>query len=348
MSDSSILISNYSYNWNLSKPILRYVLGTCFVLCITTLLDYELSYLTSVLSLSFLAPGAKPLALKKAIGFVVSLVILTGTAFLFSQSFIDYPLVFMPLLCLTILWLYYTDKFPMVIKLFAIISVLLIPLMTMEASALGAFISLSLVFNTLMAVILTQLMFIVIPWSKEDDVFSKDDVASSSIPEIERFKYALNILCIMLPLLFLFYIFKLSGGLLVLMFVAILSISPALSNPKVGGVMIVANIFGGLFAILAFKLLVVVPLFVFMILLVLIVGLIFANNLFSKKKIAAIFGTGFSTFLLILGSVTTSDATAGEEVWTRVIMISGAVIYVVIAFAILNYIQKLKTIKSAV
>ena len=103
MSDSSILISNYNYNWNLSKPILRYVLGTCFVLCITTLLDYELSYLTSVLSLSFLAPGAKPLALKKAIGFVVSLVILTGIAFLFSQSFIDYPLVFMPLLCLTIL-----------------------------------------------------------------------------------------------------------------------------------------------------------------------------------------------------------------------------------------------------
>ena len=253
----------------------------------------------------------------------------------------------MPLLCLSILWLYYTDKFPMVIKLFAIISILLIPLMTMEASVLGGFISMSLVFNTLMAVVLTQFMFLVFPWSIEDEVFAKDEVKASNIPELDRFKYALNILCIMLPLLFLFYIFKLSGGMLILMFVAILSISPALSNPKVGGVMIVANIFGGLFAILAYKLLVVVPLFIFMIFIVLIIGLIFANNLFSKKKIAPIFGTGFSTFLLILGSVTTSDSAAGEEVWTRVIMISGAVIYVVIAFGILNHIQKSKTLKSA-
>jgi len=118
--------------------------------------------------------------------------------------------------------------------------------------------------------------------------------------------------------------------------------SPALANVKVGVVMIAANILGGIFAIVAYKLLTIVPQFNYMLLLVLIVGFLFATRLFSKNKLAPIFGTGFSTFLLILGSVTSSDAEAGSEVWSRVIQIAAAVIYVVAAFGVLNHYEKSK------
>ena len=118
--------------------------------------------------------------------------------------------------------------------------------------------------------------------------------------------------------------------------------SPGMANAKVGVFMIAANILGGLCAILGYKLLVMVPLLPYMILLTLLVGFIFGNKLFSKNKLAPIFGTGFSTFLLILGSVTSSDDQAGEAVWSRLLQISMAVIYVVIAFGILNYFNKKK------
>lgn len=344
MLDNSVFATK-KYDWSISKPILRYVFGTCFIVAITALLNYELYYLTSILSLSFISPGAKPMKFKQGFGFISSLIILTGFAFMFSVYFNVYPLIFMPLLCLGVLWIYYTDKFPMVIKLFAILSIILIPLMSLEGSVVASYIAIGLVFNVLMAVILTQFMFWVIPWSEADEKFVKTQAAGQVQTEMERFTYALNILLILLPLLLLFFIFKLSGGMLVLMFVAILSMSPAMSNPKVGLVMIIANVLGGLFAILAYKLLVIVPLLLFMILLILFVGFIFANNLFSDKKIAPIFGTGFSTFLLILGSVTSSEAEAGSAVWTRVIQISMAVIYVVIAFGILHHIQKNKNLK---
>lgn len=344
MLDNSVLAIK-KYNWSISIPILRYVFGTCFIVATTALLNYELYYLTSILSLSFIAPGAKPMKFKQGFGFIVSLIILTGFAFVFSVYFNVYPLVFMPLLCLGILWIYYSDKFPTVIKLFAILSIILIPLMSLEGSAVASYIAIGLVFNVLMAVILTRFMFWIFPWSIADENFVKTQSQGEGQTEMQRFKYALNILLILLPLLLLFFILKLSGGMLVLMFVAILSMSPALSNPKVGLVMIVANILGGLFAIVAYKLLVMVPLLPFMILLILFVGFIFANNLFSDKKVAAIFGTGFSTFLLILGSVTSSDAEAGSAVWTRLIQISMAVIYVVIAFGILHHIQKNKKLK---
>ena len=335
-----------TYNWSLSKPILRYVLGTCLILTITTLMNYELSFLTSVLALSFMAPGAKPLKFKQAAIFIVILTFLTGFSYVFSTIFLDYPFVFMPLLCLGILWIYYSQKPPMVIKLFALMSVLIIPLLSLEANVVGGIIAMSLVFNTLMAICLTQLMFVIIPWSKADEKFIKVKGTVKKKSPSEQFAYAINILFVLLPLLLLFFIFKLSGGLLILIFAAILSISPALSNPKTGAVMIVANILGGLFAIIAYKLLVIVPLFPFMVALTFIVGIIFASNLFSKKKIASVFGTAFSTFLLILSSVTSSDSEAGSEVWTRVVQISFAVIYVVVAFRILNFFINKKQLSN--
>lgn len=346
MLDKRSLNISEIYDWRLSKPVLRYVLGTCLILTITTLMGYPLSYLTSILALSFLAPGAKPLSFKQCVGFMVILSLLTAIAYFFSELFIDYPLVFIPLLSLGILWIYYTQKIPMIIKLFAIISALLIPLLALESKAIGGFVAMSLVFNTLMAITLTQFMYVVFPLSKEDDFFAKTKGKALKNNENIQFRYALHIMIVLLPLLLLFFIFKLSGGVLILMFVAILSFSPALSNVKTGAFMIVANIFGGLCAILAFKLLVIVPQFLFMVLLTLIVGLIFASNLFSSKKIAPIFGTGFSTFLLILGSVTSSEDAAGAAVWTRVVQITCAVIYVVVAFGLLNHFQKNKSVKN--
>lgn len=110
--------------------------------------------------------------------------------------------------------------------------------------------------------------------------------------------------------------------------------------------MIIANILGGIFGILAYKLLIMVPDFTFMILITLSIGLFFGSRLFSDSKYASIYGSGFSTFLLILGSVTSSDAEAGSKVWSRVIQISIAVSYVVLAVSILNRIVEAKKGKS--
>jgi hypothetical protein len=46
--------------------------------------------------------------------------------------------------------------------------------------------------------------------------------------------------------------------------------------------------------------------------------------------------------MLVLVSVTSSNQNAGDKVWTRVIQITIAVIYVVIAFRLLNYYERKK------
>ena len=338
MLDRLSYLSVSNYNWTNSRPLIRYVIGITFILFVSSVLGYPLSYLTTVLALGYIAPGVKPVSIKQGVSFILILMVINLITFMFSSYFKDYPLVFMPILCLGILWLYYSNKLQSTVKLFALISLLVIPLISLEPQGVSGFVAVNLIMNAFMAIFLTKLVFLVFPWSLADELFvkSKNNIDSS---EIDRFLYSRNIFFILLPVLLLFFIFKLSGGLLILIFIAILSMNPALANAKVGAVLIVANLLGGVFAILAFQLLTIVPLLVFMLLLTLIVGFLFGSKLFSKNKLAPIFGTGFSTFLLILGSVTSSDSEAGSEVWTRVVQISIAVLYVVIAFRIINYFK---------
>lgn len=335
-------IAAFSIEWRVLIPVLRYVLGSCFILGVTSLMNYDLAYLTSVLALGYMAPGAKPLSFKQGTGFILALTIITGLTVIFTELFLEYAMVFMPLLLLSLLWLYYTDKLPMMVKLFSLVSLVIIPFVSIDSGAIGSYVAVILVFNAFMALILSQLVFMIFPLCEADIPFEKKKKDAEKQSEVERYKYAVGIILILLPVFLLFYIFKLSSGVLVLIFIAILSISPALSNPKVGLVLIAANILGGVFAILAYRLLTIVPYFIFLILIALSIGLFFGSRLFSDSKYAAIYGSGFSTFLLILGSVTSSDAEAGSEVWSRVIQISFAVSYVVIAVGILNRIVNLR------
>jgi hypothetical protein len=341
MFDSLSKISLFSIEWRTSIPVLRYVLGSCFILGVTGLLNYDLAYLTPVLALGYIAPGAMPLGFKKGAGFIMFLTLITGMAVIFTELFIPYAMVFMPLLILALLWLYYSD-FQMTFKLFSLISVVIIPFVSIDSGLIGSFVASKLVLNAFMAILLSQIVFWVFPICEADQPFEKKQSKTEKQSENERLKNAINIIFIITPILLLFYMFKLSSSTLILTFIVILSISPALSNPKVGLMLVVANILGGVFGIIAYKLLVMVPNFVFMMLVTLSVGLFFGSRLFSDRKTAGIFGSGFSTYLLILGSVTSSDGEAGNEVWTRVIQISIAVIYVVLAFGILNRLVQLK------
>ena len=346
MSDSILNISDQKSYWSASTPIIRFAIGASFIMAVTSLWNYDLSYLTAVLGIGYISPGAKPLTFKQATGFIVSLIVITGLTVGFSELFLEYSLVFFPLLILALLWLYFIDQLPAIIKVFLLISLVVIPFVSIDSGAIGSYIAINLVFNAFMAIVLTQLVFIFFPLSDADIAFEKVQNKAVKQTKEERFSYASKIVIVLIPVFLLFYIFKLSSSVLILIFVAILSMSPALANPKVGLVLIVANIMGGVFAILAYYLLTIVPNFAFMILLVFLAGLIFGQRIFSKDKLAPIFKSGFSTFLLILGSVLSSDAAAGEKVWPRVMQISLAVIYVVFAFRILSFFKPQKTAKT--
>jgi uncharacterized membrane protein YccC len=167
-------------------------------------------------------------------------------------------------------------------------------------------------------------------------VAKADPAAPKAVPSTgDRFRYALETLIIVLPVVLVFFFFQWSDGIIILIFITLLSMQPSF-NYKAGKAMIIGNLLGGVFAIVLYELVVMAPHYLFFILMVLATSFFFSSRLFSSNPKAPLFGMGFSTFLLITGQSISWSVDAGGEVWMRVIMIMIAVIYVVTAFSIIE------------
>ncbi len=324
-------------DWQSAVLIFRYAVGSTLILAVATGSGYTLSFVTPVLALGFLAPGTTPLTLKDGIGFIVTLALASFIGVVFGRLFLGFPLVFIPLLALALLRLYYTNKLNPLLKVWLIISLVLIPLLSTFSHKLGVTIASSLVSNASMAVVLVLFIYLIFPSQKNANA-TQNRSTPATVSDLQRYKAALRSLIVILPVVILYFTFQWAGSILVMIFVVILSMNPEAANFKTGKFMIFANLAGGIAAILAFNIFTVVPEFNFLILLTIIIGLFFGQHTFSGKPTAPLYGSAFSTYLLVLGSVTTSsEGDAGEEVWSRILQIGMAVTYVVVAFGLLNH-----------
>ena len=340
MSDNAIAVESKSLEDVKFLPVLRYAVGSAIVMMVAMGADYTLSYLTPVLALGFLAPGAKAPNLQSSVAFLLIIAGASLAGVLFTRFFLDFPLVFIPLLVLAIFHIYYTTSLQKM-KMWLIIALLLIPMVSMESASLGQVVAVNLVVNAFVAIALTGLVYFIFPASKPTNEEAKAN-SPQTVSVMERFHSALKKTLVVMPVLVLFFVFNWSNALLVLIFIAILSMNPATSSKKTGIAIIIANLGGGLAAIVAFNLLTIVPSFYFLGLLVLLGGLLFGHSYFSGKKAAPLFGMAFSTYLLILGNVTSFYGEAGEAVWTRILQIGIVVIYVVIAFSVVDHYSSQK------
>ncbi len=315
-------------------PVLRYAFGATIIITAAMALNYTLAYLTPVLAIGFLVPGSKAPTLKSSVLFLLIILSSCFSGFIFSRLFLNYPLVFIPLLILIIFHVYYTTRFQQM-KVWFVISLLVIPMVSMQTPQLGKMVAVNLFLNAMIAMVLVGLVYFLFPGDPANETVKKKSVAA--LTPGQRFITAGKQIIVITPLLVLFFVFNWTGALLVLIFVTLLSMSPAASSKKAGVALIVANLGGGLFAIVAFNLLTVVPELIFLSLLTLFTGLLFGAVLFSKSPFAPLSGTAFSTFLLVLGNVTSFTGEAGEMVWSRIFQLGIVVVYVVVAFYVVNH-----------
>ncbi len=311
------------------SPLLRYAAGSTIIIMVVMSAGYTLAYLTPVLALNFLSPGAKPPTLRSSSAFIFIISIASLAGFMFSRWFLEFPLVFLPLLVLILFHLYYTTSLqPM--KMWLILSLLLIPMVSLQSYELGGIVAINMFVNAVLTMIMVWVVYVLFPGNGSASLDHK--AMTRPLPSArERYIRAGTKILILLPVLVLFFAFHWTDSLLVLIFIAILSLYPASGMKKSGIGIIIANVSGGLAAILVFNLLVIVPDLLFFGLLTLLFGLLFGSRLFSTRSLSSLFGMAFSTFLLVLGSVTSSDDEAGEAVWLRILQIGAAVTYIVIA-----------------
>lgn len=318
--------------------ILRYVFGSTIAMALATGIAWELSFLLPVLSLGYFAPGSTLPTLRQGSVFVVTIVLSAFLILVFTRFLLDYTWAFLPVLGLALFGVYYTDKLGAQNKLFVLMNLLLIPMLGFISIQLAYLVALGVIIGAVLTLILVWSMHAIIP-----DIHSKQSPAPSSPkPNAkQRYEQAKKTWIIVFPVVVTFFFFQWAGGILVLIFIAILSMMPNFSF-KAGMALILGNLLGGIFAILFYEIICIVPIYSFMVILIFLTALYFAGKLFSGKKTAPLYGMSYSTLLLIIGQSTSGTDDAGGKVWTRVIQILLAVLYVVIALSVLHFIQERK------
>jgi hypothetical protein len=318
------------------RPMVRYAIGSTLVTGLAIGIGWNLAYLTPVLALVFFAPGTTILKFKEGAGFVGIIAVTTFLAFLFTKYLLDYKILFIILLGLTMLAIFYTGRLGPRPKVFMLISLLIMPMLAFEDLAIAHAFTKTFILGAAITIVLVWIIYAIFPDQTEPALPMVGKATPKSAPSPEqRFRYALEILIIVFPVVMVFFFLEWSDGKIILIFITLLSMKPTF-NYKAGKAMILGNLLGGIFAIVAYELVVMIPLLFFFVLMVLATSLYFATRLFSSSPKAPLFGMGFSTFLLIMGQSTTGTDDAGGKVWMRVIMIMIAVIYVVTAFGIME------------
>lgn len=325
------------YDLRADTPLLRCIFGVTLALVGGTTIGYPAAHMTAIFALMFLGPGKKPLELINIIKFPFVLYLLGLIGVFIGSYLIEYAFVVLPLLALFIFLSFRLTKIPAVVRLIFLILIILIPFMSLSANALGGLVLSIIIMNLVAALLVVKLSFILLPDPTKAVVLESNPKTKADSPPVLNFdKIAFNGLMVIFPLVVAFYFYNVTVGLLTLVFTILLAFDPFVAQSKKGMVMLIANILGGLIGVFAYQVLIMAPNYLLYIFLTISISFYFVMNLFAGKKTSPIYATSFNTFFVVIGTISTSTDEASGTVWSRIIQIGIALLYVLLAYKIVN------------
>ncbi len=323
----------------------RKVLRLSFTISLTVFLSYLGGwpgyYIAPLFVSMILSADVSTLSLRQSIIFVVGAAILLMLGVLIGEFLTPYPFV-----CITVIFLFLVygqyasvSGKPAVLVVLLFMGILMMPLLGIESVQLMHGMAQGILLSLALAVLMCMLAYTFLPVKTSIEEQAVDEPAPQLLPVQNRFNIALlkSLLC--LPLFLLFYFYQLTSDLLVLIFVAILIQMPSAAvGLKGSAAMLLANVMGGVVAIILYQLIIIVPNIFFVSVCVFIAMISFGRRLFSDSPTASLYGTGINTILVLVGGTTNVGADdASDKLAVRLLQIFMAVVYIVVA---LNLVEK--------
>ncbi|MEM9801537.1 MAG: DUF2955 domain-containing protein [Planctomycetota bacterium] len=327
-----------------SRRILRYALGSTLGMGVATAYAWPLSFVVPVLTLPFLAAPGGWLGFRAALGVVAGLALGCGVGLVGIKLLLPFPAAFLLVFAVLLIVLFQASQRgaqPFLV-LWLLMGLLLLPLIAAIQPEIAVSVTLALIFGASVSLAIVWLAHALVP----DPPSPKTKVARSAGPPKGAAKsdprIALAQAAVVFPAFVLFNVAELAGASLILVFVGLLVLQPGSAKHLSSGVpLILGNTMGGLASVAVFELLTVAPSFPFFLLVVFFFGLAFGSRLFSDRRDAPLYGMAFSTFLLVLGTTTTSvDGDATAKVYSRIAQIGIAVVYVSVALSFVEELYK--------
>ena len=329
--------------------IFRLAFGMTLSSAVALGLAWPLSFITPVVTAKLLTQP-KVMPFKAGLAFVV---LASGSLFLSARLLLptlSYPAVHLLLTALVLFLLFYAKAGgtnPILVVLL-LIGALVIPLIGTVAQSLAREATGGIIFAIIVAVVMVYIAAAAFPDPPElgptgasaADPGGNNESEGPPPPGV-RTALALRSLVVIYPLAVVLQLFSQVNFAVVLIMVSLLASEPTFGKHLAAGKgMILANLAGGLVAVVIYNLLVMVPSFTFFLLLVLLAGLWVGGWIFSDRPFGKLLGGGITAVFIILGPAVTGDNEAGAELFLRLFMIMGAVVYVVLAFGLLERLTR--------
>jgi hypothetical protein len=316
--------------------ILRYAFGITLSLALAFGVEWMLSALAPILTASILGKRDAQPSLKMTLAILLAIAIIFGMGLILTTFIYPYPFVFLLLFSALLFRVYLAAALgkSSFVVLLCTMALLLLPLLGTQSSALALVVAEGFLVSALVALVTVQIAHTLFP------VPASAVVPPPGPPQdmAGALHSAWLSTAVVLPLALFCIIYGRTDAVFPLIMVALLSQKADFSVGAAGGkALIAANVGGGLVAVAFYKLLSINPSYVFVLSGIFALALLFARELFSDKPTAQLYGSAFSTVLILIG--TGSGAFGGEadsKFVTRVVQIVLAVCYVVAALSLLE------------
>lgn len=319
---------------------LRYAVGITIALALAYAIAWPLSFLLPVLSAVMLAlPLPKP-TLQQAFRNMRDTLFAFGVGYLSTQFILPHTVIYIPLLALALFHTYYHlnrgGSFWLVLVL--LVCLLLLPMLAGIHEGLAIGVALGLVWSSWFTLGILWLAHFLVP-----DAESAAAAPASAVPGFHSGYLApaagaaLKSTIVTFPLAILFIANDWRSQIVVLVFVAIFTLSPTLEKGKTAGLSSMkSTLIGGSTAFFVYWALVAVPEYYFLVMLMFLVTLVFGTVISSGSATAQYLPSAMVAVIVLVNSSMAEGADFSENLVMRIIFIAMATMYVVIVLKVLD------------
>ena len=317
--------------------VLRFAFGVTVACALAYGINWPLAFLMPVFTALLLAmPLPKP-SVKASLNNMMSTLQAFALGLAFSLFFLQYPIAYLITLALVLFHLYYylNRGGSFWFTLMSMIAILVLPMIANSNEGLAIGFSVGFVYSSWLTIAMLWLAHFVFP----DPSFTQFPVKPKYTNRYSKIaaQLALKSTLVTFPIAAVFITFGLSDYLLVMIFSAIFILKPDLTQGKEAGRnSLLSTLLGGVFAWFFYWLIVAVPQFYFYLLLLLATTLFFGRHIFAGTNMSKYYSSGFIALLVIINSAMAADSNFNAILAQRILLISGAIIYIVCALKVLD------------
>ena len=332
---------------------IRLALGITAAVAVSYGIGWPLSYLVPILTILFLVLPAW-ITWPGALKVLVLLAAALSIGVLISEFVLHFPLLCVPLYALLFFMIYYNDTpgAPPLVPLFMTMGITMIPIISFNGIMVSNLVAMALLFGMAVALVFAWLFHSLLPDSLAKQPASTkkqpDHSAPPEVSEKERARLALVSTIVASTAVLLFFAFNLSQYALAMLYICIMAGTPD-KNASVKFIKgsALATVIGGVAVIIAYNLLVVAPTYLFLVFLVLLFSLLFSERIYSGSPLAPAFQSGFTTFLVLLGSSTGSSDAASSDFYLRIAQILFAGLFTVLGLVVVEHLLRPRARRSS-